>query len=214
MQNHTMQEKTPQVLEVTEQKPKGLIPLNRKQRRAQEKKRRSKVFQKAEEKRLAKIQKQITEQIRLQAELEALNDVVFADPRNVDRIRRVFEPVTQSLDSLVATGVVNAMPDGTPLLWVAEDGCYYPAHLALQSVVETYEKLSRTFAWNDHSDGLRRLAKRLELQMPVFQEDVDEARKTIEWMKFCTMTITPRQFTREAQEVQIKNELEDKGLVS
>jgi hypothetical protein len=209
----------PQILEVgTQTQPaqprnaQALQPLNRKQRRAREKQRRSKVFQKAEAKRVAGIQKQINEQLRLRREAEELQDISFADPRNITRVSKLFDPVVAALNSLVTTGEINAVPDGTPLMWVVEDGSSHPAAACLLSVVESYEKLSKVHGWNDHGDGLRRLAKRLELQMPVFQEDVDEALKTIEWMKFCTMTITPRQFTKEAVEIQIANELRDAGL--
>ena len=206
----------PEVLEMAVEKSKvheakGLVPLNRKQRRAAAKQRRSKVYQKAGDRHVANIRRQIAaaqaQQKREQEDAEAQNDLLFAHPKNVERIHRVFEPVERVLNELVATGEINAMPDGTPLMYSAEDGHWYPVGPALISVVETYEKLAKVHGWNDHSDGLRRLAKRLELMMPIFQGDVDAARKTIEWMKICTLTITPRQFTAEAVEIQIKDEL-------
>lgn len=201
----------PQVLEVAKAparsaQPNGLVPLNRKQRRARAKQRGSAKFKGAEAKRLAGIHRQIVAAQKAQADAEAQNDLLFAHENNVARIHQVFDPVEKVLDDLVATGEINAMPDGTPLIVAIEGGYMVPIAPALMSVVEVYERLARVYEWSDRSDGLRRLAKRLELMMPVFQEDVDEARKSIEWMKICTLTITPRQFTAEATEVQIAEE--------
>jgi len=200
----------PQVLEVTRQnQPKGLIPLNRKQRRANEKQRRSKVFQKTEAKRLDGIRKQMQANLDAQRkaheEAEALQDVPFADPRNIGRITTGFIPVLKALDGL-QDGVIACMPDGTPLYFEAEDGIYYPAVDCLRAVVETFAKLGHVHGWKNHNAGLSHLANLLEADTPIHQKDIDAARKTIEWMKYCMLTITPRQFAAEVVEVQIKAE--------
>lgn len=206
----------PQVLEVSTVKPRpGLVPLNRKQRRAEEKRRRSKVFQKSEAKRLEPIRKQMQAQYDAErarrAEAESLLDVPFADPRNIGLIATGFAPVLKALDGL-QDGVVACMPDGTPLYFEAEDGIYYPAVDCLRAVVETFAKLGKVHEWSNHNAGLSHLANLLEADKPVHQKDIDAARKTIEWMKFCMLTITPRQFSAEVVEVQIKAEAKAKGL--
>jgi hypothetical protein len=205
----------PDVLEVqAAPAPRGMVSPNRKQRRAQEKRRRSKVFQKAEAKRLEPIRKKMQAQIdaeRAAKEQEALQDVVFADPRHIGKIVKVFEPIEKALHNFV-DGEVATMDDGTTLLWATEDGCWYPAVACLRSVLETYAKLGDTFGWANHNAGLARVATLLENGEPIHKADVDEALKTVEWMKYCTLTITPRQFTKEAVEIQIANELRDAGL--
>ncbi|MFM0165673.1 hypothetical protein PQR39_35225 [Paraburkholderia sediminicola] len=193
----------------------GLQALNRKQRRAEEKKRRSKVFRKAEAKRIDGIRKQMQEQLDAQRkakeEAEALLDIPFADPRNIGKISTGFAPVLKALDGL-QDGVVACTPDGTPLYFEAEDGVYYPAVDCLRAVVETFAKLGHVHGWSNHNAGLTHLANLLEKDEPIHKKDVDAARKTIEWMKYCMLTITPRQFAAEVVEVQIKAEARAQGI--
>jgi hypothetical protein len=191
--------------------PNGLRKPNRKERRANEKRSRSKVLQKTREKELARVQKAMQAQIDERNAAEALQDVPFSDPRHVGKIVRVFEPIEKALQTFV-DGEVAHLEDGTPLMWATEDGCWYPAVNCLRSVLETYAKLGDTHGWNNHNAGLARVATLLENGEPIHKSDVDEALKTIEWMKYCTLTITPRQFTKEAVEVQIYNELRDAKL--
>ena len=209
----------PQVLEVgaaPKSQVKGLVPLNRKDRRKLEKQRRSKVYQKAEAKRLESVRKQmqanIDAQRKAREEAEALQDVPFADPRHVGKIVKVFEPVVKALHSFV-DGEVASTEDGTPLMWInEEDGHYYPAVACLRSVIETYAKLGHVHGWANRNAGLTHVANLLERGEPIHKHDVDAALKTVEWMKYCTLTITPRQFTQEAVEVQIASELRDAKL--
>ena len=155
------------------------------------------------------MQAQLDEQKRLQAEA-ALIDVPFADPRHIGKIARVFAPVDKALESF-EDGVIACMEDGTPLMWVTEEGTWFPAVDCLRSIIETYAKLGHVHGWNNHNAGLTHLTNLLEAGKPIHQHDVDAARKTVEWMKYCTLTVTPRQFTAEAVEVQIASELRDKG---
>jgi hypothetical protein len=194
--------------------PTGMQRPNRAQRRANEKRSRSKIIQKANANRMENVrkamQKQIDEQ-RAAKEQEALQDVPFADPRHIGKIVKVFEPIEKALQNF-HDGEVATMEDGTPLLWATEDGCWYPAVACLRSVLETYAKLGETYGWANHNEGLTRVATLLENGEPIHKADVDAALKTVEWMKYCTLTITPRQFTKEAVEIQIANELRDAGL--
>lgn len=190
------------------------VSLNRKQRRANDKARRSKVYQKQEAKRrdvaMRAMQAQLAERKRLEEE-EKLKDVPFADPRQIGKITRVFAPIEQALHSFV-DGEVATMEDGTTLMWANEDGCWYPAVACLRSVIETYARLGHVHGWRNHNAGLTHVANLLEHGKPIHKHDVDAALKTVEWMKFCTLTITPNQFTKEAVEIQIANELRDAGL--
>jgi hypothetical protein len=194
--------------------PRGMVSLTRAQRRAQDRERNSKANRRARAQELKRVQKAMQAQIdaeRVAKEQEALQDVVFADPRHVGKIVKVFEPIEKALHNFV-DGEVATMEDGTTLLWATEDGCWYPAVACLRSVLETYAKLGDTFGWANHNAGLARVATLLDSGEPIHKADVDEALKTVEWMKYCTLTITPRQFTKEAVEIQIANELRDAGL--
>lgn len=141
------------------------------------------------------------------------NDLPFSDPANFPRIAMVFAPVERVLDEMVANGHMDADESGQPLLFNQADGVWYPIVPALVSMCDTYSKLAGEYSWSDETDGMRKFTKRLELAMPIFQEDVDRARATINWMKQQTLHITPNQFSREIQEIQIRDEAVALGLV-
>jgi hypothetical protein len=208
----------PKILEIVDRpipkaEPHGMVGLNRKQRRANEKKSRrsSKAQAKQRDSILKQMQRRFDAERKAREEQEAMQDVPFADPRHVGKIVRVFDPVEKALKGF-KDGEIPSMEDGTALLWITEDGCWYPAVACLRSVLETYAKLGETHGWANHNAGLARVATLLENGEPIHKADVDAALKTVEWMKYCTLTITPRQFTKEAVEVQIANELRDEGL--
>lgn len=135
-----------------------------------------------------------------------LDNVTFANPLHAGKIDRVFGPVDRLFDSYVDTGL-DTLPDGTPLLIVESEQTWCPLVPALESMCDTFSKLARTKGWEDCTDGMRRLAKRFELQMPVFQKDVDAARASVRWMRQQTLLITPKEFSAESLEVQIDQAL-------
>ncbi len=190
------------------------VTLNRKQRRANDKVRRSAKYQQAEAKRRAAAMKAMQahhdEQERLKAEA-ALIDVPFADPRHIGKITRVFAPIDAAINGY-ESGEVATIEDGTAVMWVNEEGTWFPAVATLRAIIETYAKLGHTHGWRNHNAGLTHLANLIERGEQIHQKDIDAARKTIEWMKYCTLTITPRQFTAEAVEVQVASEMRDAGI--
>jgi hypothetical protein len=58
---------------------------------------------------------------------------------------------------------------------------------------------------------MRRFAKKLDVQMPVLQADVDAARAALAWMRENVRSVTPAQFSDEAIVVQIRVELENQS---
>jgi hypothetical protein len=145
--------------------------------------------------------------------VQKTNDLPFSDPANFPRIAMVFQPIERILDELCATGYIDSDDTGAPLLFNKDDGVWYPMVPALESMCDTYSKMASVYGWEDHTDGMRKLAKRLQLEMPVFQTDVDRARETIAWMKETILTITPNQFSAECVEVQVRDELRAAGVV-
>lgn len=142
------------------------------------------------------------------------NDLPFSDVANFPRIAMVFEPVERVLTELETNGHIDSDAQGMPLLFSQNEGIWYPAVPAFVSMCDTYTKLAITHSWSDETDGMRKFAKRLELSMPIFQEDVDRARSTLDWMKSQTLTITPNQFSVEVQEVRIRDEFRALGVLS
>jgi hypothetical protein len=158
-----------------------------------------------------------SERVRREAELayraqQAANDFTFSNPVNFPRIAMVFGPVDHVLLELETNGHIDADTSGMPLLFSQNEGIWYPIVPALVSMCDTYTKLAGAHGWTDETDGMRKFAKRLELSMPIFQQDVDRARQTVDWMKRQTLTITPNQFSSEMQEIQIRDEARALGL--
>lgn len=142
-----------------------------------------------------------------EAERQRVNALPFSSPENRQKIAMVFDPVDAFLTELETTGEINVADDGTPLLWAPHDGANYPIVPALESMCDTYSKLAQTHGWTDETDGMRKLAKRLELEMPIFKHDVAAARRTIAWMREQTLLISPNEFSRESIEIQIRDEM-------
>lgn len=145
---------------------------------------------------------------------QVANDLLFSDPANFPRVAMVFEPVERILNEQETNGHIDCDAQGMPLLFSQNEGIWYPAVPAFLSMCDTYTKLAGTHGWSDETDGMRKFAKRLELSMPIFQEDVDRARGTIDWMKKQTLTITPNQFSVEVQEIRIRDEFRAVGVLA
>jgi hypothetical protein len=157
------------------------------------------------------------ERVRCEAQLayeaqQMANCLLFSDPVNFPRIAMVFGPVERVLSELETNGYIDSDAQGMPLLFSQNEGIWYPIVPALVSMCDTYTKLAAAHGWADETDGMRKFAKRLELSMPIFQEDVDRARATVEWMKRQTLLITPNQFSAEMLEIQVRDEARALGL--
>jgi hypothetical protein len=149
---------------------------------------------------------------RAEAERQRINALPFSADDNRHKVGMVFDPVDAFLNELETTGDIVVADDGTPLMWAPHDGANYPIVPALQSMCDTYTKLAQTHGWPDETDGMRKLAKRLELEMPIFSHDVAAARGTIAWMRQYTLLISPNEFSRESIEIQVRDEARALGL--
>lgn len=163
--------------------------------------------------RMARNQATVAAQARAEAErayalAQKTNDEPFSHANNVGRVAPTFAPLEQILRDIETKSEVLEDQHGMAVMYSAIDGQYYPMVQALVSMCDTFTKLGKTLGWNeDRTDGVRNLANRLELVMPVSQSDVNAAQQSIDWMKAQTLLVTPNQMEAEMVEVQIRDEL-------
>lgn len=142
-----------------------------------------------------------------QRENDRKNNLPIGHHDNVHRIDETFSPIEALLENIVFTGDIDVSSKGQPLLLDPKDNVWYPMVPALVSMCDTFTQLARQFSWDDQTADMRRLAKKLDVQMPLFIKDIDGARACLVWMREKIRQVTPQQFSNEAIEIQIRDEL-------
>lgn len=155
-----------------------------------------------------------SEQARAVKRAMRSNDRPFSHPKNQHRLGLVFDPLFHFLDQLETTGEVDAMPDGTPLIYLDAEKAHLPIVPAFLGMFEVFEKLGDKFGWGAGGEGVRQLAKALEYMRPITSGDVASCRTSLQWMRSHIESITPADFSSEAIEVQVAVEAESLGLCS
>lgn len=139
-----------------------------------------------------------------QRRIDRINNMRMGDPDNAHKIAETFDPISAMLDEIIATGGVNVGSKGQPIMLDAQDNVWFPVVPGLISMCDTFALLAKQYGWTDQTDGMRKLAKKLDIDMPFFIEDIDAARVTIAWMREQAREITPSQFSAEAIDIQIR----------
>lgn len=120
-------------------------------------------------------------------------------PMTKKRTDATFLPLEKAIDEIVATGEGNVDGDGDFVFMpYPEDGEWYSLAGALEATCNTFAMLHD----EESVAGLRRMAKRLELHMPLFPEDVASARAVLAWMRAAVATMTPNEFTAASFKAQ------------
>lgn len=147
------------------------------------------------------------DEAREQRKIDHMNNLPMGHQDNAHKIAETFDPINTLLDQIVATGEVNVGHKNRPIMLDTKDNVWFPMVPSLISMCDTFTNLAKQYGWADQTSGMRRLAKKLDIDMPFFIEDIDAARVTITWMREQIHTITPHQFSAEAIEIQIRDEL-------
>lgn len=139
----------------------------------------------------------------------------MSHPLNAHRLDMVFGPVEVLLTEMERTGTNDAMPDGTVVFRPpGDDGCWYPLASSLRAVCDTYELVAEHYGQPAGVDSLRRLAKKIEVDMPLMAMDIHGARMNILWMREISTGMTPDEFSGFIVAVQVRNEMIDKGVIA
>lgn len=122
------------------------------------------------------------------------------EPMTEARLNYGFGPLEDAVFEIERTGEGHTDEKGEYIfLPHAEEGIWYNLPRAIYKACDVYAAINDGMAvrvW-----GLRRLAKRLELHMPLFKEDMDAAREGFAAMREAARTLTPNQLIALVQEV-------------
>jgi hypothetical protein len=137
----------------------------------------------------------------------AASDLTFAHPTNYKKLDQVFGKIEGILRRMEEEGETECLPDGTPIFFDEGENAYFPIVGSLYSMCDVYDILAQTHGWPAQPPGLRQLGKKFEYGMVMAQHDTDAARKTMEWMRECMLTITPRDFSASSAIIVARDEL-------
>lgn len=136
------------------------------------------------------------------------NNKPMSHKTNKHRLDMVFGPVESLLDEMERTGESDALPDGTVVFRPPSDAtAWYPLAASLDSLCYTYDLIACGEGLENMTEGLRRLAKKIEVDMPLFAPDLAAARKDIAWMRAISAGLTPIEFSDFIMTTQLHDEL-------
>lgn len=111
------------------------------------------------------------------------------EPCTPKRIDAALKPLEHAIDEIVRTGEGNIGPGGQHIFEDVYTGEWFPLATSLYGACNVFNQIGT----EEDVAPLRRLGKRLELGMLLFQEDVDAARKVFAWMRAVMATKTPNE---------------------
>jgi hypothetical protein len=128
---------------------------------------------------------------------------------NQGAIDNTFGPVERWLDHMEQTGEMEVMQDGTPVFLQEGDGepYYIPLVENFTNMCDTFELIAQKYGFPDKTDGMRRLIKRIEVDMPLFEQDTKACRDTLAWMREVIAHLTPKQYSEVAIAMQVREEM-------
>lgn len=124
------------------------------------------------------------------------------------KIAAVFNPLEAILNQLEQYGTIDVEHfTDKPIFRDHNDGKWYETPIAIMGVVDAYQMHQERRGIDLQLDPLRKLAKKLEYGMPIFDTDTKACRECLSRMKRETMTMTANYASSLIVEFQIKEEL-------
>jgi len=143
-----------------------------------------------------------------------LNDQPFSHPENAGKLDLTFGPIETWLDEQVRTGEALALRDGTVVFQPEWDSDLYPVGDSFISVAETYQLIAADLKIADEGDGLLKVGKRINADMPLDLPAILTAKKSLAWMRSVTMSLSPRTFQPYADTISTREELKRCGILN
>lgn len=134
----------------------------------------------------------------LQAEVRAQLLATYLPP---EAIEETFAPLYNTLDQIETTGEVDAL-QGQAIFHVPNQGGRFELVKSLKAAAETFAILGAERGQEDGTTALRRLAAKLDVDMPLMLSDVHQARASLDWMREVATTVTVAQFIEIADRVK------------
>lgn len=142
---------------------------------------------------------------REQARLDRVNNLPFSAPENRHKLELTFGPIARWLNAVPAEGY-DALADSGLAIFQPDPSSdeHYPIVESLHAICDTYGLIAEAHSVADGTLGLRRLARKIDVMMPLFQGDIDAALACLAWMREMTMPMTPADFSDYSVAIQIR----------
>ncbi|CAL62420.1 Hypothetical protein HEAR2288 [Herminiimonas arsenicoxydans] len=129
------------------------------------------------------------------------------------KVKAVFDPLEAIIDQLEQQGTVDCTTGGTPIFKDTNDGHWYETPIAIMGVVDAYQMHQERKGIDLDLEPLRKLAKKLEYDMPIFEADTKACRECFVRMKRETLTMTADYARQMIVDFQIKEELQKAAVI-
>lgn len=134
-------------------------------------------------------------QRKKQARIDMLNGLPLGHPLNKHKIESTFKPLEQVLvDQEQGRGML-ADEEGQVLIYSEQEQEFVPFIPGMLHMCYLYDKLAEALTWSKQPPGLRAFTLKLSRDEKVGQQDIDDARTTITWMREKVAGVTPARWT-------------------
>lgn len=130
------------------------------------------------------------------------------------KVRAVFDPLEAILNQLERDGTIDCTPSGVAIFKDGGDGNWYESPIAIMGVVDAYQMHQERRGIDLGMDPLRKLAKKLEYSMPIFDSDTKACREALARMKQETLNMTADYARGLIVDFQIKEEFQKAAVIS
>lgn len=140
-----------------------------------------------------------------QARIDRINALPFSDPENAHKIGATFDPIDNWMDSVAATGEIDVTGAGLAILRTSQDDpAWYPLAASLRVVCDAFAAIAAERGLLDPGAALRQLARKVEVDMPLFQRDIDAGRASVAAMREIILELTPAQFSAHTIALRVR----------
>jgi len=130
------------------------------------------------------------------------------------KVKAVFDPLESIIDQLERDGTIDCTPGGTAIFKDSGDGNWYESPIAIMGVVDAYQMHQERRGIDLGMDPLRKLAKKLEYSMPIFEADTKACRESLARMKRETLTMTADYASELIRDFQIKEAFQKAAVIT
>lgn len=124
------------------------------------------------------------------------------------RLNAVFDPLLAIINQLEQNGTKDVANDGTAIFLDLGDGHWYDSSVAIIGVAEAYEIHEKRAGIKINLEPMRRLAKKLEYDMPIFASDTKDVRACFVRMRAASMNMTLAYARDLIRDTQIQEQIE------
>jgi len=129
------------------------------------------------------------------------------------KVSMVFDPIEQILHRMLTDGTIDCA-QGRPVFREDGKGGWYEVVEALRGVIEFHQLAEARHGITAEVDGMIRLANKLHLSAPIFEEDIAATRANIETCKRQALRLTLDEATDIVQTIRISAEMARLGKQS